>query len=140
MNVIWKRPDGFHGASPSDYEVIELQQDAKKLWLHKADRENYPFRVSGDWQEEEATRRLNGLVNLLPCPQTTWNAHLTHTFHNTEHETWEKFVMHTVNWIKKLQLHLKGDVWEVAIMADALDEVVSHLEQARVVPREGGDK
>ena len=51
MNVIWKRPDGFHNASPSDYVTVDITSNAK-IWLHKRDQENFPFRVSGDWQEE----------------------------------------------------------------------------------------
>ena len=127
MNVIWKRPDGFHGASPADYVVLELKKDAK-LWLHKEDVENFPFRVSGDWEDEGDTRKLNRLVNLLAQPEEKWKTHLTHLFHDTEYESWTQFVSHTVNWIKKLQLHLKGDVWEVAIMEDALQEIVGRLE------------
>jgi elongation factor P hydroxylase len=66
MFVVWKRPDGYHDATPSDFQIVEAGANAR-IWLHKSDREWYPFRISGGWQESDATRRLNGLVN-LPNP------------------------------------------------------------------------
>ena len=47
MHVIWKRPDGFHAASPADFEVVELTSSAK-LWLHKRDQENF-LKVIGEF-------------------------------------------------------------------------------------------
>ncbi|MEZ4741934.1 MAG: hypothetical protein R3B45_05725 [Bdellovibrionota bacterium] len=50
MHVVWKRPDGYHGASPSDYRVVEINESSN-LWLHKRDTDWFPFRVSGGWKD-----------------------------------------------------------------------------------------
>ena len=71
MKVIWKRPDGFLGSDPSDFSVFEMASKSK-LWLHKKDHENFPFRISGGWQDEESTRKLNVLVNLLSQNEESW--------------------------------------------------------------------
>ena len=64
MKVIWKRPDGFLKSIPSDFMVLEMPSQSK-LWLHRSDQDNFPFRISGGWQDEESTSKLNQMVNLL---------------------------------------------------------------------------
>ena len=71
MHVVWKRPDGFHSVSPSDFRVAEINSTAR-IWLHKKDTENYPFRISGGWQDEEATKRINTWINLVGEPAEKW--------------------------------------------------------------------
>ena len=54
-SVIWKRPDGFHGANPSDFMVVDIGSESR-LWLHKSDFENFPFRISGSWSGEKDSK------------------------------------------------------------------------------------
>ncbi|MBI2602133.1 MAG: hypothetical protein HYW48_03675 [Deltaproteobacteria bacterium] len=129
MKVIWKRPDGFHEASPSDYVVAEISSGTK-IWLHKSDHENYPFRVSGGWQDEDATRKLNQLVNLIDKPVTDWVQILASHFGNARTENAESFLQQQLEWIDELKRHLKGDTWEIEIMSDTLDEVKNQIEWA----------
>ena len=56
MNVIWKRPDGFYDAAPSDYYTHELSK-GYSLWLHKTDKLTYPLRVSGGWEDQKVGRK-----------------------------------------------------------------------------------
>ena len=65
MHLIWKRPDGFHGASPTDFRVVDLG-GRSRLWLHKVDRDQYPFRIAGGWEEKDGSVLLNNLIELIP--------------------------------------------------------------------------
>jgi hypothetical protein len=126
FNVIWKRPDGFHGASPSDFKVVTLGNHLK-LWLHHKDNINFPFRISGGWQEEVATSRLNKLVNLLDKPEAAWKTAITKIFDDTMGDHLGKHLSELVEWITELRSHLKGDTWEVEIMNQALTDVTNQL-------------
>lgn len=128
MNVIWKRPDGYHGAKPSDYVVLDLPSLASKIWLHRTDKENFPFRISGGWQEELASKRLNGLVHLLDKPETAWRAFLHAQFEHSKFEDLSSFMEDLLSWLKELQGYLKGDTWEIAIMKDTLDALVTKIQ------------
>jgi hypothetical protein len=130
MHVIWKRPDGFHGADPSDFMVVNLGNHSK-IWLHKRDDTHFPFRIAGGWQESEASARLNTLVNLLAKDQNAWVQALTRMFHSQLGDDAGKFVDELSRWISELRSHLKGDTWELDIMNQALSEVLEHLEQVR---------
>lgn len=130
MHVIWKRPDGFHGASPTDFKVIEIAGQSR-IWLHKSDKEWFPFQVSGGWQESENTKKLNGLVNTLPEDTTAWVTHLLDTFHDTLAESAEGFLKEQLQWLNDLKLHLKGDKWETEIMTTIISELEARTEQAR---------
>lgn len=122
MNVIWKRPDGFHGASPSDYVVVQVATNSK-IWLHKTDNCNFPFRISGGWQDEDATEKLNNLVNLLNKKQEDWIQHLLDCFSNSQAENGKNYIESQEKWLGELKENLKGDQWETTIMIEVLTEV-----------------
>lgn len=131
MHVIWKRPDGFHDADPSDFEIVTLDNQAK-LWLHKRDRDHYPFRIAGGWQESEATQRLNNLVNLLNRDDAAWADCLLKLFNDSmAADDGGRFLDDIVRWVADLKGHLKGDTWEVEIMGNVLSQVEKRLGAAR---------
>jgi hypothetical protein len=104
--------------------------DKARLWLHKKDTDWFPFRISGGWQEQESTQRLNQLVNLIGKPTVRWVDRLIHEFHHSMTDDGKKFLAETLDWLKSLEQNLKGDTWEVEIMAHALREVVSRVKDA----------
>ena len=122
MKVIWKRPDGFHEASPKDFTVVEIANKSK-LWLHRLDQENYPFRVSGGWQDENSTVKLNRLVNLLSCDYDRWLQYLSRDFHDSKVDTIETYCSNLTSWLQELSNNLKGDTWETDIMTQTFDEI-----------------
>lgn len=128
MFVVWKRPDGYHDATPDDFKVITLANQAR-LWLHKSDRNWYPFRISGGWQESEATQRLNRLVNLLGDEPSEKIDNLKQDFHNSMSDDSGVFVAEQVEWLTELLGHLKGDTWEVEIMGQVLQEVADCIRE-----------
>ena len=128
MKVIWKRPDGFHGASPQDYVVVQVANNSK-IWLHKNDNENFPFRVSGGWQDEDATRDLNKLVNLLNKSKEDWLSHLESHFFDSKLEHSHKYLENIDEWLNSLLTNLKGDQWEVAIMHEVMTELRTQLKK-----------
>lgn len=130
MFVVWKRPDGFLGAEPTDYKVVEIGGQAR-IWLHKKDVDWFPFRISGGWQEQEATQRLNRLVNLIGKPSASWVKHLVHEFHHSMSDDGNKFFSETVTWLESLLSNLKGDTWEVEIMSHAINEVLTRTKDAQ---------
>jgi hypothetical protein len=130
MHVVWKRPDGFHGAEPTDYVSISVGNT--KLWLHKGDPNWYPFRIAGGWQESEATKRLNNLVNRLNADDEAWVTYLVKAFEDSMVDSSERYYKDLELWLTDLQGHLKGDTWEVEIMAQTLktvSEKVGNLRQ-----------
>lgn len=126
MFVVWKRPDGYHDATPADFRVAEVGSNAR-IWLHKSDHQSYPFRISGGWQESDATQRLNELVNLLGKSQDEWAASLTKSFHHSMTDDPRAFLADQLKWLGDLKSHLKGDTWEVEIMAQVIAEVCNQL-------------
>ncbi|MEY4632146.1 MAG: hypothetical protein RIQ81_2266 [Pseudomonadota bacterium] len=126
MFVVWKRPDGYHDATPGDFRVAEAGTTAR-IWLHKTDRQWYPFRISGGWQESDATQRLNGLVNLLGEPEKVWTEFLTKAFNNSMTDDPRAFVTEQRAWLEDLKNHLKGDTWEIEIMGQVIGEVSGRL-------------
>lgn len=129
MNVIWKRPDGFHGARPGDYIVVELQTNSSRIWLHKTDKSNFPFRVSGGWQDEAATKKLNELVNLLNCEKNKWLEYFNDNFHDSKFEDGKSYLTDLEQWINSLKENLKGDKWEIAVMNDTLEDLKLKMSQ-----------
>ncbi len=119
MHLIWKRPDGFHGASPSDFSVLELGGHSR-LWLHRTDKDQYPFRIAGGWEENTGTVRLNNLVNLLPLGQKEWLSYLNHSFDHSMKDDRTIFVEELTEWLQSLKEHVKGDTWETEILQQAL--------------------
>ena len=130
MKVIWKRPDGFHGAAPHDYIVIDIAAKSK-IWLHKEDRENYPFRVSGGWQDETSTIKLNRMVNLLNQPYTKWLECCSADYDESQQTSPQAYIDSLADWLNELKSNLKGDKWEADIMMQAFDEIMSNLKEFR---------
>ncbi len=128
MKVIWKRPDGFHEALPTDYVVVEVSENSR-IWLHKQDQENYPFRVSGGWQDETATQKLNRLVNLIPKSAKEWTAYLTELFNHSSTDNAKNFLKHEQDWLDELAKNLKGDTWELEIMVETLKRLKKKFEE-----------
>lgn len=126
MNVVWKRPDGFHGASPSDFHIVELAGHSR-LWLHKTDKDMFPFRVAGGWEEDQATRRLNNLINLINQPSGDWVKHLVKAYGHSTTDSPQVYFDELVSWISTLSQHLKGDKWETEIMEHALSMVAQKI-------------
>ena len=130
MHVLWRRPDGFHGATPSDFKVLELGGHSR-IWVHKTDHEWFPFRVSGGWQDDEATKKLNILVSLINRPTSDWIAHLIKMHHNSMADDSAKFMSEMEVWLIELKGNAKGDKWEVEIIGHAVDEIRKGLADAR---------
>lgn len=126
MHLIWKRPDGFHGASPSDFSVLELGGHSR-LWLHKTDRDQYPFRIAGGWEENDGTVLLNNLVNLLPHGQSDWLNYLNRSFDHSMKDDRKIFVEEIIAWLQSLKSHAKGDTWETEILREALDQTCERI-------------
>jgi|LauGreDrversion4_2_1035121.scaffolds.fasta_scaffold02529_6 hypothetical protein len=130
MHVVWKRPDGFHGADPADYVVVNVGSRAK-IWLHRSDRSNFPFRIAGDWQEAESGTRLNQLVNLLGRDEQAWLDTLVRMYDDTMGDDPGRFVDDLTRWVRDLCHHLKGDTWEIDIMTHTMTEVADRLHAMR---------
>ena len=126
MKVIWKRPDGFLKSIPSDFMVLEMPSQSK-LWLHKADQDNFPFRISGGWQDEESTSRLNQLVNLLSQSDERWQEWLKRDFSDSNLADSKEYFNSLSSWLTEVENGLKGDTWELEIMSEALTEIKQHL-------------
>lgn len=127
MHIIWKRPDGFQNAQPSDFRRVELSNGAQ-LWLHLKERDWYPFQVSGDWSGQEDTKRLNRLVNVLGAEGLPWEEFLNRiTPHTQEPLSLEALAQKNIQWIQSLKASLRGDTWEVEIIECALNDVVQQL-------------
>lgn len=128
MHLTWKRPDGFHGAQPTDYFCVDLD-GRSRLWLHKSDKDQYPFRLSGGWEEKDHSVKLNNLINLLPEPDAKWLEHLKTAFHHSMHSEPSEYYQETHSWLKELKNFLKGDTWETDILSQALDSTLARLSQ-----------
>lgn len=127
MHLTWKRPDGFHGAQPADYYTVDLGGRAR-LWLHKTDKDQYPFRLSGGWEEKDHSVRLNNLINLLPEGNDAWLDHLRGAFNHSMHSEPAEYYKETHTWLFELKNFLKGDTWETDILSQALDTTLTRLE------------
>ena len=126
MHVIWKRPDGYLSASPQDFRVVEVGNSGR-LWLHRTDRERFPFQVSGGWQDAESTQRLNQLVNLFGIDDKEGFIILNKLLDHSRLEDLKTFVEDEIKWITTLKPCLKGDTWEVEILANVFDELTKKL-------------
>lgn len=130
MHLTWKRPDGFHNAQPSDYYSIELDGKSK-LWLHKEDKDQYPFRLAGDWEEKDHTVRLNNLVNLIGEPTESIIGYLKSTYNHSMNSNLEEYYNEVYSWVRELKNFLKGDTWETDILSQAIDTTLKKLEAAK---------
>ena len=129
MKVIWKRPDGFHNASPEDYKVVTLDSGAS-IWLHKTNTEWYPFRLSGDWAKEEGTNKLNTMINMLGEESPDWTSHLMDLYFESQSDDPSVFVTDLYKWIDKVKNHLKGDTWELDIMEQVVSSIHGKIQSA----------
>ncbi|MCX6131348.1 MAG: hypothetical protein NTX25_20090 [Proteobacteria bacterium] len=119
MHLIWKRPDGFHGAAPGDFSVLELGGHSR-LWLHNVDKDQYPFRIAGGWEENASTVLLNNLVNLLPSSDEEWLRYLNHAFDHSMKDDRKAYLDEISVWLRELISSVKGDTWETEILEQAL--------------------
>jgi len=130
MHLIWKRPDGFHGAAPTDFLVVELGGHSR-LWLHRTDKDQYPFRIAGGWEENEGTVRLNNLVNLLPQGDSDWLSYLNRSYDHSMKDDRKDFFDELRRWLEELPQHVKGDTWETEILHQALRLTADRLTSLR---------
>ncbi|BBH53272.1 hypothetical protein [Fluviispira sanaruensis] len=130
MHVIWKRPDGFQNALPDDFRRIALSNGAH-LWLHRHELDWYPFQVSGDWEGQDQTKRLNRLVNMLDSPKTSWKSYLEHMSDDDldikEGHSIKDVTRSIIAWIENLERYAKGHTWEIEIVRCALHDVLQIL-------------
>lgn len=126
MHLIWKRPDGYLGAKPSDFVVCELA-DHSNLWLHKVDKDQYPFRVSGGWEDIDLSVSLNNLVNLIPEDDSAWVNHFVTCYDHSMSDSKENYLETTLKWLSELEKVAKGDTWEVEILEQAVAVVISRV-------------
>ena len=126
MHLIWKRPDGYHGAQPSDFSVLELDGHSR-LWLHKEDRDHYPLQISGGWAERESSIRLNNLINLIPFGRDAWVEYLGRQYDHSMTEDPADFYEEIYTWLEGLVTHVKGDTWETEILKQALTVAKTRL-------------
>ena len=122
MHVVWKRPDGHLDSSPSDYRVVSVGSNCK-IWLHLTEQKWFPFRISGGWQDEDASQKLNGFINLLDASDEDFNKHSVNVFNYSESDDGSKFFDETKEWLADLKNNLKGDTWEMEIMGFVISEV-----------------
>ena len=130
MHVVWKRPDGFHSASPEDFRIAEINPTAR-IWLHKKDQENYPFRVSGGWQDKDATEKINCWINLIGQPSNLWLEKLQHEYNNSEVSKPETFIHELLLWLNELKKVSKGDSWEQDIMHQAFEKATEQIKKIK---------
>lgn len=126
MHLVWKRPDGFHEALPSDYHVVDLGNNFN-LWLHKKDKDQYPFRIAGGWEEKEGSVRLNNLVNLLSEGDKNWLDYLNHNYDHSMKDDKSKYMDDLIKWLDELRACPKGDTWEVEIMSQAVSKTLERV-------------
>jgi hypothetical protein len=130
MQVIWKRPDGFQNASPEDFVRVELSNGAH-LWLHRHERDWYPFQVSGDWSGQTDTKRLNRLVNMIEADTSSWELFLEHAFDDSlevqKNLSLITIAQENLEWLKTFEKSIKGHTWEVEIVRCVLFDVMEKL-------------
>ena len=114
MHVIWRRPDGFHNSHPNDY-ILQTVAKNSNLWLHKKDRDFYPFRISGGWQDEDATKELNQLVNLLRGSYADWLKWFKVCYFESPKDNFNDYIKDRTLWLESLLDCLSGDKWEIQI-------------------------
>jgi hypothetical protein len=128
MRVIWRRPDGYHEAHPTDYRVAQIGDC--RVWLHKRESEEFPFKVSGDWGAQDQTRGLNYLINRVEESAENFAISLEKTFDHATEADPKKFIVGKLSWVEGLRSNLKGDTWEVEVMDHVLVAISSRIRQA----------
>ena len=127
MHVIWKRPDGFQNAMPEDFRRVTLS-NGTQLWLHRHEKEWYPFQVSGDWSGQLDTKRLNQLVNMIDASDECWKSFLKLSLDNEiENSCLNMIARKNFDWLKTFEKAIKGDTWEIEIVRCALQDVLKKI-------------
>lgn len=126
MHIIWKRPDGFQNSLPDDFERVQLSNGAQ-LWLHKTEKDWFPFQVSGDWAGQTETQQLNKLINSIGLSDEAWNQIVADLNDGTESQA--EYASKLVQWIDGLMPAAKGQTWELEIVHCALKDVKDKLVQ-----------
>ncbi|MDE3269258.1 MAG: hypothetical protein OYH77_03125 [Pseudomonadota bacterium] len=126
MHVTWRRPDGFHNSTPSDFRVLNVD-DSTNIWVHRVECDYYPFQISGGWQEEEATRRLNQFVNLLVASDDAWLDYILKEYDNSLDSSGKDFYQGLIAWFGDLAIKIKGDKWEVEIVGKVIAAISVRL-------------
>lgn len=130
MHLIWKRPDGFQNALPEDFRRVALSNGAQ-LWLHRYERDWYPFQVSGDWSGQLDTKHLNQLVNMIDASSAAWKSFLEHSLDdeigNRANSTLSSIAKEKLEWLQTFSITIKGNTWEVEIVRCALHDVMEKL-------------
>jgi hypothetical protein len=132
MNLIWKRPDGYHGAVPSDFTIVRIG-DHSNLWVHRHDRDTFPFRISGGWEEEAQTKRLNNFVNMLSQSDEEWVAFLNQSFDHSMKDQPKDFCQDLYRWMTELRSLVKGGHWEVEIISKTLESIHTRIEKVESI-------
>jgi hypothetical protein len=127
MHIIWKRPDGYHDALPEDFHAVELG-GRSRIWLHKKDHNQYPFQITGGWEESSSTVRLNNMINLIPQAKSAWLEYLSDQYDNMMADDRKQYIASIKSWLEDLSSHIKGDRWEVDILKEALTVVKQRIE------------
>lgn len=132
LQIIWKRPDGFQNAAPQDFRRLPLSNGAQ-LWLHRTDRDWYPFLVCGDWSQEADTVKLNRLIYLLDASDADWEYHLNTLLRDQEDHrktmTMQTVAEDCILWVESISKKIKGDTWEQEIVQCALGDLVKKLKK-----------
>jgi hypothetical protein len=129
IKLVWKRPDGYLGAKPEDFRILSISGHSN-LWVHKTDRDTFPFRLSGDWANEHLSKRLNNLVNLLDDTDDTWRRYIEKISDDFEHEEdFSKVIGGLLSWVEELKKVFKGSSWESDIVANTLNAVQTRLQK-----------
>ncbi len=126
MFLSWRRPDGFHNSRPEDFKSVDLENNSR-VWLHCTEKDWFPFKVSGGWQDEDATKKINNMLNLIESDQSSWNNFLTSDYENSQEDDQAKYFDGLTKWLKELKENRKGDAWEVEIMGEAIDTLYNHV-------------
>lgn len=129
INLIWKRPDGFHEATPADFTIVKVGSHIN-LWVHNTDKDTFPFRIAGGWEEEAQSKRLNNLINLLNDGEDVWADYLSSLYHHSLKDEPSKFISELQKWLDDLKQLVKGGKWEVEIMRQSLDAVKAKIATA----------
>ena len=133
MNVIWKRPDGFIGSVPSDFRVLNIN-DQCSIWIHKEDVESFPFRLAGGWKHSDDSKKINQLVNALDKEDGSFEGLLKHFFdHSISSDKPGEYLDKTIEWLNELKNLAKGSTWEIEIMTNVFDALIHKIEKNRGV-------
>lgn len=130
MHVIWKRPDGFQNALPEDFRRVALSNGAQ-LWLHRHEKEWYPFQVSGDWSGQSDTKRLNQLINMIDASCEAWKSFFERALDNEINDGMSSslaaIAQENLDWLKAFEKTIKGTTWEIEIVRCALSDVMEKM-------------